>query len=157
RVDDAELSRDQFTALVDEARAAQPGFNADTVTGPEWARVDAATAQGITGQFVAMELVRSDMMRLGMEVPESAPIADDSTQPEIDQFLADYQALIGAWVAAPTEQIADDDVRAFYEQGPTESGITCVQHILVAEKSEAEAVLDRLEAGESFADVAADT
>jgi len=156
RVDDAELSRDQFTDLVAEARAAQ-GVTADTVSGPEWARVDASTARGIAGQFVAMELVRSDLTQLGMEVPESAPIAEDSTQPAIDEFQADYQALIQTWVAAPTEMIADDDVRAFYEQGPAESGIACVQHILVAEEAEAEAVLDRLEAGESFADVAAET
>jgi hypothetical protein len=151
RVGDAELDRDEFSALVDARRAAT-GVPSDSLPEAEAARVDGETARGITGQFVVMELVRSDMIELGLELPEV-----DSSLEGADRFDAEYQAIGLAWSSAPPETMADARLGDWYAQGPTESGIACVQHILVEERADADAVLERLGTGESFADVAADS
>jgi hypothetical protein len=151
RVGDAELDRDEFSTLVDARRAAT-GVPVDSLPEAEAARVDGETARGITGQFVVMELVRSDMIELGLEVPDV-----DSGLEGAERFDAEYQAIGTAWSATPPETMADDRLREWYEQGPTESGVACVQHILVEERAQADDVLARLEAGEPFADVAADS
>jgi hypothetical protein len=151
RVGDAELDRDEFSTLVDARRAAT-GVPVDSLPEAEAARVDGETARGIAGQFVVMELVRSDMVELGMELPEV-----DSGLEGAERFDAEYQAIGTAWSSADPSTMADERLREWYDQGPTQSGVACVQHILVEERADAEAVLARLDAGESFADVAAET
>jgi parvulin-like peptidyl-prolyl isomerase len=148
-VDDAELSRDTFAELVN-ARLAATGQAADP-DDPASAMVNAPLAQAITGQFITLELVRRDLAAHGIEAPDV-----DSTLPPLEQFDAEYQALGQAWVATPDSEIASPALQAWYEQGPQESGLACVQHILVEERAEAEAALARLDAGESFDDVASE-
>jgi peptidyl-prolyl cis-trans isomerase C len=150
-VDDVELDRDQFAELVDGRRAAQ-GVPVDSLPTPEAARVDGQTAREIAGQFVTLELVRNDLAVLGIEAP---PI-DDQLSP-IERFDTEYQTLGQTWVGAPPEALADEQLRAFYEQGPKATGVVCAQHILVAEEAEALAVIERIEAGEAFESVAAET
>jgi PPIC-type PPIASE domain len=149
RVDDAELDRDEFTQLVNDREAADPNA-ADAQNDPDRASGD--TARAVAGQFVTLELVRLDLEAMGVAVPEV-----DNTLTGADRFDAEYQAVGQTWVQQGSELLGDEALRAFYEQGPSESGVACVQHILVAEESEAQAVLDRLEAGEAFGDVAAQT
>ncbi len=147
RVDDTTLDRDTFTDLVNEREAADPNA-VDEQNDPDRASGD--TARAVAGQFVTLELVRSDLQALGVPVP-----AVDSSLTGTARFDAEYQALGNAWVSQDSALLGDAALKTWYDQGPSESGVACVQHILVAEKSEAQAVLDRLEAGEAFGDVAA--
>jgi PPIC-type PPIASE domain len=149
RVDDSTLDRDTFTELVNEREAADPNA-IDDQNDPDRASGD--TARAIAGQFVTLELVRSDLEALGIPIP-----AVDSGLTGTARFDAEYQAVGQTWVAQDSALLGDDALKTWYDQGPSESGVACVQHILVAEESEAQAVLDRLEAGEAFGDVAAQT
>lgn len=149
RVDDTELDRDAFTQLVNDREAADPSA-VDVQNDPDRASGD--TARAIAGQFVTLELVRLDLAALGVPVP-----AVDDTLTGAARFDAEYQAVGQTWVQQGSAVLGDEALQTFYEQGPSDSGVACVQHILVAEESEAQAVLDRLEAGEAFGDVAADT
>jgi hypothetical protein len=149
RVDDTTLDRDTFTQLVNEREAADPSAG-DGANDPD--RVSGETARAVAGQFVTLELVRSDLAAMGVEVP-----AVDAGLTGTARFDAEYQAVGQTWVEQGSELLGDEELKVFYEQGPSDSGVACVQHILVAEESEAQAVLDRLEEGEAFADVAAET
>jgi parvulin-like peptidyl-prolyl isomerase len=149
RVDDAELDRDTFTELVNDREAADPNA-IDAQNDPDRASGD--TARAVAGQFVTLELVRLDLEQLGVPVPE---VDDNLTGAE--RFDAEYQAVGQTWVLQGSALLGDEQLRAWYELGPSESGVACVQHILVAEEAEAQAVLDRLAAGEAFGAVAAET
>lgn len=147
RVDDSELDRESFTQLVNDREAADPAGDQDGS-----ARTTGETARDVTGQFVTLELVRRDLEAMGVPIP---PV--DSSLTGAERFDAEYQAIGQTWVQQGSDVLGDPALRAWYDQGPSESGVACVQHILVAEESEAQAVLDRLDAGESFGDVAAQT
>jgi len=66
------------------------------------------------------------------------------------EFVAAQDAF--ARLASPSA----DELSAAYAGGIEQSGYACVSHILVDTEDEAQAVLDRLDAGEDFAAVAAD-
>lgn len=149
RVDDSTLDRETFTELVNEREAADPNA-IDDQNDPDRASGD--TARAIAGQFVTLELVRIDLDEMGVPVP-----AVDSSLTGTARFDAEYQAVGQTWVTQDSALLADEALKTWYDQGPSKSGVACVQHILVAEESEAQAVLDRLEAGEAFGDVAAQT
>lgn len=150
-VDDAELDRDTFQQIVNDREAAS-GAPVDSQPGSDAARTDGDTARDVVSQWIALELVRSDLASRGVELPEP-----DTSLTGDARFSADYQAAGAAFVNQPPEALADEDLKEWYAQGPTKSGIACVQHIQVAEVSEAEHVIERLNAGEAFGDVAFDT
>jgi hypothetical protein len=149
RVEDATLDRDTFTALVNDREASDP-TTVDAGNDPDRASGD--TARDIAGQFVTLELVRQDLAGMGVEVP---PV--DSGLTGVAKFDAEFQAAGQTWVQQGSAVLADDELQAFYDLGPNESGVACAQHILVADEATAQAVLDRLDAGEAFGDVAAET
>ena len=66
RVDDTTLDRDTFTDLVNEREAADPNA-VDEQNDPDRASGD--TGRAVAGQFVTLELVRSDLQALGVPVP----------------------------------------------------------------------------------------
>jgi parvulin-like peptidyl-prolyl isomerase len=148
RVEHSVLDRDQFTELV-EARKLASGVDPALETEAEAARVSGEIARGITGQFVTIELVRHDLAALDVDLPE---VDSSLTGPEL--FDAEYEAIGRAWVSLPPDQIGDERLREWYDAG---GDSVCVQHILVAERDEADAVLQRLDAGEAFDAVAADS
>ena len=59
-------------------------------------------------------------------------------------------------VMARAQVPAREDLKAMYERAPASTGAICMSHIIVATKAEADRVIDRLDAGEKFADVAKD-
>jgi hypothetical protein len=150
-VDDIELDRDTFEQLVNDREAAS-GNPVDSQPDADAARTDGQTARDVAGQFITLELVRKDLEEMGEPVPEV-----DSSLTGAEKFDAEYQAVGTAWVNQGGEVLGSPALQNWYAQGPTESGIACVQHILVGDTSEAQAVLERLDAGEAFADVAAET
>ncbi len=148
RVEDSVLDRDQFAELV-EARKALAGIDPALESDVAAARVSGDIARGIAGQFVTIELVRHDLAALDVALPEV-----DGSLTGAERFDAEYEAIGQTWVALPPEQIADERLREWYDAG---GDSICVQHILVAERAEADAVLDRLAGGEPFGAVAAAT
>lgn len=96
----------------------------------------------------------------------------ESTGTSYDDFLAQqaitdarvrriaHQFVIQDAVTAALEEqagpITEDEIQQRFEQQLTERTEACVSHILVETEEEAQAVLDRLAAGEDFAEVAKD-
>ncbi len=150
-VDDATLDRDTFEQLVNDSEAAT-GTPVDSQPPADAARTDGEAARNIVGQWITLELVRQDMKANDVPIPEV-----DAALTGAERFQQEYQTTGLAWVDQGDEALADQQLADWYNQGPSESGIACVGHILVQEQSEAQAVLDRLEAGEAFGDVAAQT
>ena len=150
RVDDAELDRDTFTQLVNDREAADPNA-IDAQNDPDRASGD--TARAVAGQFVTLELVRLDLE--GARRPGARGRRQPHRCRPLRRRVPGGRPDVGAARAASCS--ATSSCEAWYEHGPSESGVACVQHILVAEEAEAQAVLDRLEAGEAFGDVAAET
>ena len=150
-VGDVTLDRDTFEQLVNDSETAN-GVPADSQPGADAARTDGDAARNIVGQWITLELVRQDMQANDVPLPEV-----DTSLSGNERFQQDYQATGLAWVDQGDEVLADQQLQDWYNQGPSASGIACVGHILVKEESEAQAVLDRLEAGEAFGDVAAQT
>lgn len=145
RVDDVELSREQFADLVADRQAAL-----GVPAGPAAARVDGQTARGIIGQFVTLELVRTDLTALGVAIPE----VESGLTPG-ERLDAEYEALGQAWVSSG-ELIADERLRNWYD-GAGSAEVVCAAHILVEEEATANATLARLDSGEAFEVVAGDT
>jgi heme oxygenase len=150
RVDDTELDRETFTQLVNE-REGSNGSPVDSQPSADAARTDGDTARDVAGQFITLELVRKDLEAMGTPVPEV-----DASLTGTARFDQEYQAIGSAWASQGSDVLGNAALKHWYDQGPTESGVACVQHILVADESTAQTVLDRLDAGEAFGDVAAD-
>ena len=150
-VDTSQLDRDTFEQLVNDSEAAN-GTPVDSQPDADAARTEGDTARGIVGQWITLELVRHDMTAMGVPIPEV-----DASLTGAERFNEEYQTIGLAWVDQGDDALGDQALADWYAQGPSESGIACVGHILVKEESEAQDVLDRLDAGEAFGDVAAQT
>jgi hypothetical protein len=150
RVDDTELDRETFTQLVNE-REASNGSPVDSQPSADAARTDGDTARDVAGQFITLELVRKDLEAMGTPVPEV-----DAGLTGTARFDQEYQTIGSAWATQGSDVLGSEALKNWYDQGPTESGVACVQHILVADEPTAQTVLDRLDGGEAFGDVAAD-
>lgn len=57
-------------------------------------------------------------------------------------------------VMARAQVPARDELKAMYERAAASTGAICMSHIIVATKAEAEQVIQRLDSGEKFADLA---
>ncbi len=122
-------------------------------------------ARQVLGAQIRALLLTQELDRLGATL----------TDAELAATAASYESNDPAgWAAAPeplrelvvelnaasdaiteaTANVGETEIRAFYDQGPTEVGVVCPSHILVETEAAAEDALERLEAGESFADVA---
>ena len=149
-VNDVELERDTFEELVNASEAAN-GTPADSQPDADAARTDGDTARAVVGRWVTGELVRADLSEMGVAIPEV-----DSSLTGAERSDAEFNTLAQTWIAEGDEVLGDQALENFYDEGPATSEVACVQHILVANESDAQAVLDRLDAGETFAEVAAD-
>src|SRR3954471_9781426 len=148
-VNDVQLDRDTFEDLVNASEATN-GTPVDSQADADAARTDGDTARAVVGKWVTGELVHADLDAMGVAVP-----AVDTSLTGAEKADAEFNALANAWVAQGDDVLGDQALENWYDEGPAKSEIACVQHILVANESDAQAVLDRLDAGEAFADVAA--
>ena len=138
RVEGVELTEAQLASLVRETTGD------DAVRAP----LDAAN-QAITA-FVLDESLRADLDRLGASAPR--PDNDELTTASLQES---FTIAFGAWQATPPQTFSEDEWSRFYSRGPVESGVTCTAHILVETEAEAFTVLDELDSGVPFAQVAA--
>lgn len=143
RVGDTELSEDQLAALVREGTAADPSA-IDTNRASE-----AQVAEVLNG-FVLHEVLNADLARQGIF---RAALGDDVT---LDELRTAANDAIVTWQESPAVRPSDDDVATWYQSGTANSNLVCSAHILVATRAEADEVLDRLDAGEPFGNVAVD-
>jgi hypothetical protein len=144
----ADVANRDVVARVGDAELTEAELRRITPTTPGAADSGALaseTARGTIAQWVQNRMF-SDLLG------EGAPLASTA---DAEGFANSSQALLESYLAA--YQPADSEARSLYGQGIAASGIACVAHILVATEAEAEQVLERLDDGDSFAAVAADT
>jgi foldase protein PrsA len=116
-------------------------------------RVGRGQIEEILSLYIIEGLISRDLEALdaGVEAPEPP----DGT-PAFEALQARYGAALQSYLAIPAEELADAEVRDTYAAGPEASGVACAAHVLVDTRREAESVRAALQAGESFADVAAE-
>lgn len=137
-VDGTELTEQDFDAYARELTG-----NDDAV------EVDGQTGRQIVGYFLGVELLRADLEALGAGTPPASE--------ELEGFAAlrnDFQLMVQTWASLPSAVTLDDEVIAFYDQGPEASGMVCVAHILVATEDEATEAKEQLDDGADFSELA---
>jgi hypothetical protein len=135
KVGDEELTESDVQAVLEDS------FD-DTAEVP----YDAANA--VVSNWIIDRVLRADLAAGGNAVDEVDGELSDAT------LQASFQASFDAWTAAPAS-IDPALVAGTYGAGPSESGMVCVAHILVADEATADDLLDQLDAGADFADLAA--
>jgi hypothetical protein len=165
RVGEFELSQDELGDLV-------IGATPTTTTQPGTEPVDesgasAETARNLLNIWILTKIVEADLAARGESVSPQA-IADvtgalaaqdpqswAAIPVELQNLQVEQRAAVEAWTALEVPPPSDDELRALYDTGTGESGIVCGAHILVATEAEAQGILDRLEGGDDFAELAA--
>lgn len=140
RVGDTVLNHTEFDVLA----AAATGQ-------PDEERVDVPinVAHGVLNTWIVNQIVSADLRAAGV-----TPDAADEAPTSIDALFAEQEALFAQWDQLPPP--SDDVLRAEYDRGPRVSGVACTAHILTETEDEALAALAQLDAGATFADVAAE-
>jgi foldase protein PrsA len=138
RVGEQELTTDQLASIARD----QLGDDTD--------RADMATVVGILNNWVLDRVLRADLAANG------APLVDDTGELTDESLNASINQSFGTWQQTPPTVVPDDEIRARYALGPVESNMMCTAHVLVASEGTATEVLDRLDDGASFAEVAAE-
>lgn len=157
RVGDERLTNADYEALL-----------AATVD-PQTTAVERTVATDILNAWVLTELLDQELAARGLAVTDDdLVIARDqlseafgpdwaTTQPPVLRDLQIRQtAVVNRWSAT---DVADTDTATAalverYGLGPDESGVICSAHILVADDAAAAAILERLDEGEDFAELA---
>jgi hypothetical protein len=158
RVGDETLSNSDFHDLLQ-------GYTDATQSGLlPTGNVDSNVARLILQDWVSASVLERTLVEYGVEI---SPTDLDDARATLDaqvgfsdapDIVRDFyiratavRAIAGATFTPDREELAQ-----LYANGPEESGIACLRLILTDSEADIDAALDRIEAGESFADVASD-
>ncbi|HWM22763.1 MAG TPA: peptidylprolyl isomerase [Ilumatobacteraceae bacterium] len=164
RVGDFELSQDELGDLVIGATpttTTQPGTPAVDESG-----ASADTARNVLNIWILTKIVEADLTARGESVT-SQKIADvtgalaaqdpqgwAAVPIDLQNLQVMQRAAVETWSALEFPPPSDDELRTLYDSGTAKSGIVCTAHILVAAEADAKEILDRLEGGADFAELA---
>jgi parvulin-like peptidyl-prolyl isomerase len=158
RVGETTLSRSEFEDVLDGMQEVQGGEDTD--------QADASMARDLLTRWIVTQVLAADLEERGIEVTDADRQAVDDTltasngatwtdAPEsVRTFFLDSFAVGQAFANAAAPD--DAELEASYDEGIAASGVACVRHILVDTEEEGNDVVARLEAGEDFAEVAAE-
>lgn len=152
------LSNDDFHELLD-------GYTDATQSGLlPTGNVDSNVARLILQDWISASVLERTLVEYGVEISPSDLDAARATLDaqigfsEAPDIVRDFyiratavRAVAGATFTPDREGLAE-----LYANGPEESGIACLRLILADSEADVDAALDRIDAGESFADVARD-
>ena len=160
-VGEDEVSRDDYESML-AAFAASPSlqFTVDSVTGTvagdNGRSLLTAMVEGAANeQYLATageSITQEDRDAVLANVPEDDPVLD--LPDEVVQLFVDLQAAPTARGRVATPDSAE--LERLYADSPASLGALCARHILVATESEALDVLEELEAGADFVELAAE-
>lgn len=140
QVDDEVLSQADFDRL---ANAAVGEPDAGTV------EVPMGTARDVLNTWIVTRIVAADVAANGGSPAEPTDDTD-----AFQALLAEQEAVFEEWLEL--DGASDEEFRDAYQRGPEHSEVVCTAHVLVEDRAEADEVLDDLDAGAEFADVAAE-
>lgn len=159
RVGDLELSQSQFDGLLIAATpGAEPG---------DQLALSGDTARDLLNTWILTRILELDLAADGAAVDpvatEEAASALEASDPDrwattpvaMQDLQVEQQAAITSWSELEVATPSDDELRAIYDGGTEESGIVCSAHILVGTEEQANDLLDQLDDGADFAELAA--
>lgn len=138
---------------------------ADAVGGAEVGSGNIAptVARGLIQDWISTVVLEGVLAEAGVEVTDDQREAARTGLSEQAGFLAaptevqDFYVRAAATLDAAGAAFApsEKDLAALYAKGPVESGVVCLRLILTDTEEDIDAAVARVDAGESFADVAA--
>ena len=153
----AEITRQQFedTLTVLAANTGETGIEEDFATGS----VEGETGRNVLGGLVRATASQQYLAANGEAVTDADREAAQGSLPtwqrdlpnDVSDLVLDFQAS----GAARSRIAAARDAQTRYEESPSDLGVVCVRHIVVDTEEEAQDVLNELEGGADFADLAA--
>jgi len=159
-VGDTEIEADAFgDLLADVAEADIAGVSLDEETGT----VPADGARSVLRVMIRVAATRNVLDAAGESITDAdreSFLADvppeqlEGLSDELRELLVDNAASVAAVARIPTPSAAELERR--YDELPAGLGVLCVRHILVATRGEADDVLDDLDGGADFAELAAE-
>ncbi|HEX4980758.1 MAG TPA: peptidylprolyl isomerase [Ilumatobacteraceae bacterium] len=167
RVGEHELSQDELgDLLADSVPATEPGSGSES--GPDGnVELDADTARRLLTTWITTRILEIDLAAQGTSVSPQA-IADATgalaaPDPEawanvpvgLQNLQVEQRAFFDTWSALEVASPSDAELRSIYDAGVAASGILCGAHILVETAGAAQDIVDQLEGGADFAELAA--
>jgi hypothetical protein len=158
RVGDFELSQDELGELL---------IGATPAPSPPTNVRDGVTARAVLTTWISTRIVELDLAAQGESVSAEAiaaatgafqaedPVGWAEKPVDVQNLQVEQRAAIETWSALEVTAPSDDELRSLYEAGTAESGFVCGAHILVDTAEGAQAILDQLEGGADFAELAA--
>jgi parvulin-like peptidyl-prolyl isomerase len=129
--------------------------------------VSAETARDLLNVWILTQIVEIDIAAQGQSVSDQMiadatgalaaqdPASWSELPIDLQNLQVRQQAAIATWTALEVPNPSDAELLALYDEGTAQSGFVCAAHILVETEDEAQGVLDQLEGGADFAELAA--